>query len=41
MKLPINFVLLKNPANWVIVILTIVIGGFALHVVAPNQNANS
>lgn len=33
--LPINFILLKSPVNWLIVILTIIIGGFALHVVHP------
>ena len=38
MMLPINFVILKNPVNWFVIILTVMIGGFALHSIAPSEN---
>lgn len=41
MNLPINFRLIKTPANWFIVVLTILIGGFALHIVKPSTPDNS
>ncbi len=37
----VNFPILKTPTNWLIVILTIVIGGFALHVLLPSPPENS
>ena len=33
--LPINWELMKNPYNWVIIILMLAIAGFALHLVLP------
>lgn len=40
---PLNFELLKNPLNWVIVALMLVIAGFGLHLLLPDQfpQANS
>lgn len=39
--LPLNFEVLGNPANWIIVILTFIIGGFLLHEVLPKLSDNS
>ncbi len=41
MNVPINFRLLKTPANWFIVLLTLLIGGFALHAIRPSTSDNS
>lgn len=30
---PINFELIKNPYNWVVIVLMIVIAGLALHLI--------
>lgn len=38
-KLPINFKLLSSPVNWLIVILTFLIGTFALSTINSNSSA--
>jgi hypothetical protein len=35
--LPINWDLIKNPLNWLTVILMLAFAGFALHLLLPNQ----
>ncbi len=32
---PLNFALMKNPFNWAIVTLMVMIGGLALHLLIP------
>lgn len=39
MDLPLNLKLLLNPVNWAIVVLMLVIAGFALHTVLPSEFA--
>lgn len=39
--LPINFDLLKNPLNWVMIILMLAIAGFALHLILPQYFSQS
>lgn len=34
--IPLNFKLLANPVNWAIIILMLVIAGFALHILLPD-----
>lgn len=34
---PINWELVKNPLNWAIVVLMLVIAGFGLHLLLPKQ----
>ncbi len=41
MHVPINFRLIKNPANWLIVGLTLMIWGYALRVINPTTSDNS
>lgn len=41
MKIPVNFEVLKNPVNWFIVLLTIVIGGFLLHTILPDKSSDN
>lgn len=35
--LPINWPLLANPLNWVIVLLMVIIAGYLLHVILPSS----
>lgn len=39
--IPLNFGLLKNPFNWIIVTLMVVIGGLALHLIFPDSTGQS
>lgn len=34
--LPINFELIKNPLNWVVILLMLVVAGYALNVLLPD-----
>lgn len=34
--LPINWQLIGNPVNWAIIILMLLIAGYALHILLPN-----
>lgn len=38
--LPINFNLLKNPVNWAIVVLMVIIASFAFHLLLPGFYQN-
>lgn len=40
-KLPINWTLISNPANWAIIVLMLLIAGFAVHLVLPSAFPNS
>lgn len=37
----INWALIKNPVNWIIVVLMLIIAGFALDVILRWQNPSS
>lgn len=39
-KLPLNFVLLSNPINWVIVFLMVAIAGVSLALIFSGKNVN-
>ncbi len=34
--LPINWHLIGNPVNWVVILLMVLIAGFALHLILPS-----
>lgn len=34
--LPINFQLIGNPINWAIILLMLIIAGFAVHLLLPS-----
>lgn len=38
--MPINLSIIKNPANWLIVWLAALIGGFALHAFVKNTSSD-
>jgi hypothetical protein len=40
-SIPINFGVLANPINWIIVILTVMIGSFAIHEIMPKISTNN
>lgn len=39
--LPINWGLIKNPLNWIIILLMLIIGGFALDAILPHPNSQA
>jgi len=39
--IPLNFALMKNPLNWVILTLMVVIGGLALNAIFPGDAGSS
>lgn len=36
-KIPLNFPMMKNPFNWAILTLMVVIGGLAIHLLFPTD----
>jgi hypothetical protein len=40
-KLPINFEIIANPINWFIVVLMLLIAGFAAHILLPATFPNN
>jgi hypothetical protein len=40
-KIPLNFELMGNPINWVILLLMVAIAGLAVHLIFSNPSASS
>lgn len=40
-KLPVNWPLIKNPINWIIIVLMITIAGFGFHFLTKGMNTVS
>lgn len=39
--LPLNLAIMKNPYNWITVVLMVMIAGLALHLLFPGPNAGA
>ncbi len=40
-KIPVNFALLGNPANWIVIILMVWIGGLALSLIFHKSGSSA